>query len=113
MNANFKSLKGRSSMTMTNLSGAARFDAQQFPTEQPARVRRFSTFAVCRYFLLITAAPLLLAPSAGAPTNLVLVWSDEFNRPACPFTPPRNNNPFWTFQNRTCAFSNAQISDSS
>src|SRR5258708_12405446 len=97
MNANFKSLKGRSSMTMTNLSGAARFDAQQFPTEQPARVRRFSTFPVFRYLLLITAALLLLASSPRAQTNLGLVWSDEFNRPASPLPPPPPTNPFPTF----------------
>ncbi len=111
MNANFKSLKGRSSMTMTNLSGAARFDAQQFPTEQPARVRRFSTFAVCRYLLLITAALLLLASSAGAQTNWVLVWSDEFNGPAGPFTPTSSNNQFWTFETGTGVFGTGEIED--
>src|SRR5258708_5341020 len=101
--------KGRSSMTMTNLLGPARLDVQQFPTQQPARVRPFSTFAVCRYLLLITAL-LLLAPSAGA-QNWVLVWSDEFNGPAGPFTPTSSNNQFWTFETGTRVFATGEIED--
>ncbi len=96
-------------MTMTNLLGPARLDVQQFPTQQPARVRPFSTFAVCRYLLLITAL-LLLAPSAGA-QNWVLVWSDEFNGPAGPFTPTSSNNQFWTFETGTGVFGTGEIED--
>src|SRR5258708_27582006 len=101
--------KGRSSMTMTNLLGPARLDVQQFPTQQPARVRPFSTFAVCRYLLLITAL-LLLAPLASA-QNWVLVWSDEFNGPAGPFTPTSSNNQFWTFETGTGVFGTGEIED--
>jgi beta-glucanase (GH16 family) len=96
-------------MTMTNLLGPARLDVQQFPTQQPARVRPFSTFAVCRYLLLITAL-LLLAPLASA-QNWVLVWSDEFNGSAGPFTPTSSNNQFWTFETGTGVFGTGEIED--
>src|SRR5258708_35741071 len=97
MNANFKSLKGRSSMTMTNLSGAARFDAQQFPTEQPARVRRFSTFAVCRLSLLAKAPLPLLASFPRAHAKWVLVSGGEFYDAAGALTPTRSNKPILAF----------------
>jgi beta-glucanase (GH16 family) len=97
-------------MTMTNLSAPERFDAQQSLIHQPARVRRISTFAVCRYLLLITAALLLLAPMAGA-QNWVLVWSDEFNGPAGPFTPTSSNNQFWTFETGKGVFGTGEIED--
>src|SRR5258707_13549651 len=96
-------------MTMTNLLGPARLDVQQFPTQQSARVRPVFTFAVCRYLLLITAF-LLLAPLASA-QNWVLVWSDEFNGPAGPFTPTSSNNQFWTFETGTGVFGTGEIED--
>jgi len=47
-----------------------------------------------RFVLLVAAAVLLLAPFADAQTNWVLVWSDEFNGAAGPFTPTSSNNQF-------------------
>src|SRR5258708_33410765 len=96
-------------MTMTNLSGAERFDAQQFPAQRPARVTPVATFAVCRCLLLITAVLLLLTPLASAQTNWVLVWSDEFNGAAGPFTPTSSNNQFWTFETGQGVFGTGEI----
>jgi len=47
--------------------------------------------------LLFVLAGLLLAPLAHAQT-WNLVWSDEFNGPAGPFTPTSSENHYWTFE---------------
>lgn len=96
-------------MTMMNLLGPERLDAQQFPTQQAAPVRRVSTIAVWRCLLLITAAFLLMSLPASAQTNWVLVWSDEFNGPAGPFTPTSSNNQFWTFETGQGVFGTGEI----
>ncbi len=64
-----------------------------------------------RHLLLLVAAILLLAPLAGAQTNWVLVWSDEFNGPAGPFTPTSSNNQFWTFETGQGVFGTGEIED--
>ena len=95
-------------MTMNRL-GAGRLDAQQFSTQKPARVSPVSTSAVWRYLLLIASALLLLSPLASAQTNWVLVWSDEFNGAAGPFTPTSSNNQFWTFETGQGVFGTGEI----
>jgi beta-glucanase (GH16 family) len=57
----------------------------------------------------MAAAFLLLAPWASAQTNWVLVWSDEFNGPAGPFTPTSANNQFWTFETGKGVFGTGEI----
>src|SRR5215472_6251140 len=64
-----------------------------------------------RFVLLVAAAVLLLAPFADAQTNWVLVWSDEFNGAAGPFTPTSSNNQFWTFETGQGVFGTGEIED--
>jgi beta-glucanase (GH16 family) len=70
-----------------------------------------SMFTAWRHLLLLAAAILLLAPMAGAQTNWVLVWSDEFNGPAGPFTPTSSNNQFWTFDTGQGVFGTGEVED--
>jgi beta-glucanase (GH16 family) len=63
------------------------------------------------YLLLIVAGFFLLALPAGAQTNWVLVWSDEFNGPAGTFTPTSSNNQFWTFETGQGVFGTGEIED--
>ncbi|HXB22098.1 MAG TPA: hypothetical protein VNV88_11985, partial [Candidatus Solibacter sp.] len=72
-------------------------------------MRPSSTSAKWRYLLFLAAAFLLLAPWASAQTNWVLVWSDEFNGPAGPFTPTSSNNQFWTFETGKGVFGTGEI----
>jgi beta-glucanase (GH16 family) len=62
-------------------------------------------------YLFLLAAFVLLAPFASAQTNWVLVWSDEFNGPAGPFTPTSSNNQFWTFETGKGVFGTGEIED--
>jgi beta-glucanase (GH16 family) len=66
----------------------------------------FAKAANLRQFLLIGL--LLLSPLAHA-QNWVLVWSDEFNGPAGPFTPTSANNQWWTFENGHGIFGTGEI----
>jgi hypothetical protein len=45
---------------------------------------------------VVLAGLLFLVPLANA-QNWALVWSDEFNGPAGPFTSSSANNQWWTF----------------
>jgi beta-glucanase (GH16 family) len=63
-----------------------------------------------RTLLLAVAALLILAGSANA-QNWTLVWSDEFNGPAGPFTPASSNNQFWTFETGQGVFGTGEIED--
>ena len=60
-----------------------------------------------RLFLLL-AGLLLLAPLARA-QNWTLVWSDEFNGSAGPFTPTSDNNQWWTFDTGHGIFGTGEI----
>jgi beta-glucanase (GH16 family) len=64
-----------------------------------------------RLMLLLAVALLVLAPLATAQTNWVLVWSDEFNGTAGPFTPTSSNNQFWTFETGQGVFGTGEIED--
>jgi beta-glucanase (GH16 family) len=64
-----------------------------------------------RFVLLLVAAALLFVPAASAQTNWVLVWSDEFNGPAGPFTPTSSNNTRWTFETGKGVFGTGEIED--
>jgi len=94
---------------MTMKQRPRRLQAKQFRTDQPTRMRPSSTSAKWRYLLFLAAAFLLLAPWASAQTNWVLVWSDEFNGPAGPFTPTSSNNQFWTFETGKGVFGTGEI----
>ncbi len=59
--------------------------------------------------LLILAGLFVFALPASAQTNWVLVWSDEFNGPAGPFTPTSSNNQFWTFETGQGVFGTGEI----
>jgi beta-glucanase (GH16 family) len=74
------------------------------------RTREWITFATLKLLLLLAATVFLLAP-AGAQTNWVLVWSDEFNGPAGPFTPTSSNNQRWTFETGKGVFGTGEIED--
>ncbi|HEY6307863.1 MAG TPA: malectin domain-containing carbohydrate-binding protein [Candidatus Angelobacter sp.] len=56
-------------------------------------------------------ALVLLVSGASAQTNWVLVWSDEFNGPAGPFTPTSPNNQFWSFETGQGVFGTGEIED--
>jgi beta-glucanase (GH16 family) len=63
-----------------------------------------------RAFLFALAVLLILAGTANA-QNWTLVWSDEFNGPAGPFTPTSSNNQFWTFETGQGVFGTGEIED--
>jgi beta-glucanase (GH16 family) len=63
-----------------------------------------------RVLLFAVAALLILAGTANA-QNWTLVWSDEFNGPAGPFTPNSSNNQFWTFETGQGVFGTGEIED--
>src|SRR5260370_4649557 len=98
-------------MSMMKLLGRGHLGAAHFETNPPARTRSIAMFAGWRYWLLIAAVLLLLAPLARAQTNWVIVWSDEFNGPAGPFTPTSSNNQFWTLETGKGVFGTGEIED--
>ena len=61
-----------------------------------------------RLFLLLLTGMFLLLPFANA-QNWVLVWSDEFNGPAGPFTPTSPDNQWWTFETGQGIFGTGEI----
>ena len=61
-----------------------------------------------RFHSVLLAALLLLVPRANA-QNWVLVWSDEFNGPAGPFTPTSPDNQWWTFETGHGIFGTGEI----
>jgi beta-glucanase (GH16 family) len=61
--------------------------------------------------LLLAVTLIILAQAAAAQTNWVLVWSDEFNGAAAPFTPTSSNNQFWTFETGQGVFGTGEIED--
>jgi beta-glucanase (GH16 family) len=61
--------------------------------------------------LLLAVTLVILAQAAAAQTNWVLVWSDEFNGAAAPFTPTSSNNQFWTFETGQGVFGTGEIED--
>src|SRR5258705_11977919 len=62
--------------------------------------------------LFAMAALLWLAlPLHSQVQNWTLVWSDEFNGPAGPFTPTSSNNQFWTFETGQGVFGTGEIED--
>jgi beta-glucanase (GH16 family)/uncharacterized protein YccT (UPF0319 family) len=67
-------------------------------------------FPATRHWI-IAGLILLLTPLCFAQTNWVLVWSDEFNGPAGPFTPTSSNNQFWTFETGQGVFGTGEIED--
>jgi beta-glucanase (GH16 family) len=69
-----------------------------------------SIVGIGRTFLFLLAALLILAGTASA-QNWTLVWSDEFNGPAGPFTPTSSNNQFWTFETGQGVFGTGEIED--
>src|SRR5215469_5030273 len=77
----------------------------------PRRRPALSISASLRFMLLVAAAVFALMPLAGAQTNWVLVWSDEFNGAAGPFTPTSSNNQFWTFETGQGVFGTGEIED--
>jgi beta-glucanase (GH16 family) len=74
----------------------------------PARL--LSIVGMGRALLFAVAALLVLAGTANA-QNWTLVWSDEFNGPAGPFTPTSSNNQFWTFETGQGVFGTGEIED--
>ncbi|HKF21136.1 MAG TPA: malectin domain-containing carbohydrate-binding protein [Candidatus Angelobacter sp.] len=77
---------------------------------QRQRTKR-SRLGDLRFLLLVAVAVFVLAPLAHTQTNWVLVWSDEFNGPAGPFTPTSSNNQFWTFETGQGVFGTGEIED--
>jgi beta-glucanase (GH16 family) len=77
----------------------------------PKERTAWSKLACLRFLVLVAAAVFALAPVAGAQTNWVLVWSDEFNGAAGPFTPTTSNNQFWTFETGQGVFGTGEIED--
>jgi beta-glucanase (GH16 family) len=73
------------------------------------RQNELPVFSVWRKLLLLLAAVLLLSHPSSAQTNWVLVWSDEFNGPAGPFTQTTSNNQFWTFETGQGVFGTGEI----
>jgi len=63
-----------------------------------------------RTLVFALAVLLVLAGTANA-QNWTLVWSDEFNGPAGPFTPTSSNNQFWTFETGQGVFGTGEIED--
>lgn len=61
-----------------------------------------------RLWLLMFMAALFLAHS-GAAQSWNLVWSDDFNGPAGPFTPTSSNNQWWTFETGQGIFGTGEI----
>ncbi len=74
------------------------------------RAELLSVVGIGRVLLLAAAALLILAGTANA-QNWTLVWSDEFNGPAGPFTPTSSNNQFWTFETGQGVFGTGEIED--
>ena len=92
------------------------------PTARQSGLPEWKTFRACRRRqaelhrfpawrlpLLLVALVLLLSHPSNAQTNWVLVWSDEFNGPAGPFTPTSSNNQFWTFETGQGVFGTGEI----
>ncbi len=98
-------------MSMMKLLGRGHLGVAHLQANPLARPKPVTVFAGCRSLLFIAAALLLLAPLASAQTNWVLVWSDEFNGPAGPFTPTSSNNQFWTFETGQGVFGTGEIED--
>jgi beta-glucanase (GH16 family) len=74
------------------------------------RVGLLSIAGVGRALFFAVAALLILAGTANA-QNWTLIWSDEFNGPAGPFTPTSSNNQFWTFETGQGVFGTGEIED--
>jgi len=81
------------------------------PTTECARPIRSGGYSAGRWLLLLLVALIGLAPAASAQPNWVLVWSDEFNGPAGPFTPTSSSNQFWTFETGKGVFGTGEIED--
>jgi beta-glucanase (GH16 family) len=79
-------------------------------SDHPRRAGRLSISGSGRALLFAVAALLVLAGTANA-QNWTLVWSDEFNGPAGPFTPSSSNNQFWTFETGQGVFGTGEIED--
>ena len=69
---------------------------------------RFAKTANFRLFLVLAGLLLLLPPVASA-QNWVLVWSDEFDGPAGPFTSTSASNQWWTFETGHGIFGTGEI----
>src|SRR5258708_33971828 len=76
--------------------------------DHSTRARLLSIAGIGRTLLFAAAALLILAGTTNA-QNWTLVWSDEFNGPAGPFTPTSSNNKFWTFETGQGFFGTAEI----
>jgi beta-glucanase (GH16 family) len=94
---------------MMKVSGPRRLDLREFAMGKAARTVSQPAWNCGRNLLLVVAALLLVASPAIAQTNWVLVWSDEFNGPAGPFTPTSSNNQFWTFETGQGVFGTGEI----
>src|SRR5215472_9965898 len=107
-----KVAQGEISMNMKSLPirESERPDSKAVAVHEKKRPALFGT-ASLRFVLLVATTALLLAPLAGAQTNWVLVWSDEFNGAAGPFTPTSSNNQFWTFETGQGVFGTGEIED--
>lgn len=81
-------------------------DSTESSPDSCASVRQILPAA--EFFLVVLAASLLLPALAQAQT-WTLVWSDEFNGPAGPFTPTSSNNQWWTFDTGHGIFGTGEI----
>src|SRR5258707_9028378 len=74
------------------------------------RAELLSVVGIGRVLLVAAAALLIIGGTANA-QNWPLLWSDEFNGPAGPFTPTSSNNQFWTFETGQGVFGTGEIED--